>query len=100
VSMPVLRHLTGSMLICAATDFLKVVSTTFNLIDGRAIQSQQYSVTQFERDIKEGNAPGREGHGRESPDLDRQGQSSADIGVRGQILLVIVRPLSQVFISS
>lgn len=47
------------------TDFLKVVSTTFTLLDGRSIQSQQYSVTQYERNIREGNAPGREGHGRE-----------------------------------
>lgn len=43
--------------------FLKVVSTSFNLLSGGTINSHQYSVTQFERDIKGGNAPGKEGHG-------------------------------------
>lgn len=47
-------------------DFLKVVSTSFNLLNGQTVNSHQYSVTSFERDVGEGNAPGKEGHGRES----------------------------------
>jgi hypothetical protein len=46
-------------------DFLKVVSTTYNLLSGETVNSHQYSVTQFERDLTQGNAPGKEGHGRE-----------------------------------
>lgn len=48
------------------SDFLKVVSTTYNLLSGETVNSHQYSVTQFERDLTQGNAPGKEGHGRES----------------------------------
>ena len=47
-------------------DFLKVVSTTYNLLSGETVNSHQYSVTQFERDLTQGNAPGKEGHGRGS----------------------------------
>ncbi|KAJ9114412.1 hypothetical protein QFC20_001555 [Naganishia adeliensis] len=43
--------------------FLKVVSTTYNLLSGETVNSHQYSVTQFERDLTQGNAPGKEGHG-------------------------------------
>ncbi|KAK7056918.1 vacuolar protein sorting-associated protein 45 [Paramarasmius palmivorus] len=34
--------------------FLKVVSTQFRTIDGKIINTHQYSVTQFERDLSEG----------------------------------------------
>lgn len=44
-------------------DFLKVVSTSFNLLSGGTVDSHQYSVTEFERNLAEGNAPGKEGHG-------------------------------------
>lgn len=50
-------------------DFLKVVSTTFVYLSGEDIPSHQYSVTQYERDLKAGNAPSRDAHGRESRDL-------------------------------
>ncbi|CAD6589943.1 MAG: hypothetical protein TREMPRED_005581, partial [Tremellales sp. Tagirdzhanova-0007] len=43
--------------------FLKVVSTSFVYLNGEEIPSHQYSVTQYERDLKAGNAPGRDGHG-------------------------------------
>jgi hypothetical protein len=46
-------------------DFLKVVSTRFVYLSGDAISSNQYSVTQYERDLRQGNAPGRDGHARE-----------------------------------
>lgn len=42
--------------------FLKVVSTRFVNLAGEAIDSHQYSVTQYERDLRQGNAPGRDGH--------------------------------------
>ncbi|KAG7088312.1 hypothetical protein E1B28_012322 [Marasmius oreades] len=35
--------------------FLKVVSTQFRTLDGKIINTHQYSVTQFERDLEEGN---------------------------------------------
>ncbi|KAJ9125799.1 hypothetical protein QFC24_002583 [Naganishia onofrii] len=47
-------------------DFLKVVSTTYNLLSGETVNSHQYSVTQFERDLTQGNAPGKDGHGRKT----------------------------------
>ncbi|ORY24393.1 ER to Golgi transport-related protein [Naematelia encephala] len=43
--------------------FLKVVSTNFVYLNGQEIPTHQYSVTQYERDLKAGNAPGRDGHG-------------------------------------
>ena len=47
-------------------DFLKVVSTSFVYLSGEEIPSHQYSVTQYERDLGTGNAPGRDAHGRMS----------------------------------
>lgn len=49
-----------------STDFLKVVSTTFQYLNGDEIQSHQYSVTQYERDLTKGNQPQRDEHGRTS----------------------------------
>lgn len=46
-------------------DFLKVVSTNFVYLNGDEIPSHQYSVTRYERNLKDGNAPGRDEHGRE-----------------------------------
>lgn len=46
-------------------DFLKVVSTNFVYLSGQEIPSHQYSVTQYERDLRQGNAPGRDSQGRE-----------------------------------
>lgn len=46
-------------------DFLKVVSTNFVYLSGDEIPSNQYSVTRYERNLKDGNAPGRDEHGRE-----------------------------------
>jgi len=43
--------------------FIKVVSTTFVYLNGEEIPSHQYSVTSYERNLKEGNAPGRDNHG-------------------------------------
>lgn len=43
-------------------DFLKVVSTNFVYLGGEQIGSHQYSVTQYERNLADGNAPGRDGH--------------------------------------
>ncbi|GFZ42595.1 hypothetical protein JCM24511_00311 [Saitozyma sp. JCM 24511] len=43
--------------------FLKVVSTTFVYLSGEDIPSHQYSVTQYERDLRLGNAPTRDSHG-------------------------------------
>ena len=34
--------------------FLKVVSTQFRTLDGKVINTHQYSVTQFERDLEKG----------------------------------------------
>jgi len=34
--------------------FLKVVSTQFRTLDGQIVNSHQYSVTHFERDLSEG----------------------------------------------
>lgn len=45
-------------------DFLKVVSTNFISLNGEEIPSHQYSVTQYERDLRTGNAPGKDAHGR------------------------------------
>jgi hypothetical protein len=36
--------------------FLKVVSTQFRTLDGQIVNSHQYSVTHFERDLKTGMA--------------------------------------------
>lgn len=46
-------------------DFLKVVSTKFAYLNGDIIDTNQYSVTQYERDLRQGNAPGKDGHARE-----------------------------------
>lgn len=35
--------------------FLKVVSTQFNTLDGKTVNTHQYSTTHFERDLSEGN---------------------------------------------
>ncbi|KAK6907281.1 hypothetical protein I203_101271 [Kwoniella mangroviensis CBS 8507] len=43
--------------------FLKVVSTNFVALNGEEIPSHQYSVTQYERDLRLGNAPGKDSHG-------------------------------------
>ncbi|AFR97842.1 COPII-coated vesicle component Erv46 [Cryptococcus neoformans] len=43
--------------------FLKVVSTNFISLNGEEIPSHQYSVTQYERDLRTGNAPGKDAHG-------------------------------------
>ncbi|RXK40445.1 COPII-coated vesicle component Erv46 [Tremella mesenterica] len=43
--------------------FLKVVSTRFVYLNGEEIDSNQYSVTQYERDLKAGNQPGPDSHG-------------------------------------
>jgi hypothetical protein len=48
------------------SDFLKVVSTSFVYLGGDEIPSHQYSVTRYERNLREGNAPGRDEHGRTS----------------------------------
>jgi len=40
--------------------FLKVVSTHFEFLDGRELNTHQYSVTQYERDLAAGNKPGRD----------------------------------------
>lgn len=64
--VPVYVHLeTAAPETDVLADFLKVVSTTYNLLSGETVNSHQYSVTQFERDLTQGNAPGKEGHGRE-----------------------------------
>lgn len=47
-------------------DFLKVVGTEFEYLTGERIPSHQYSVTQYERDLRLGDAPRRDEHGRES----------------------------------
>jgi endoplasmic reticulum-Golgi intermediate compartment protein 3 len=36
--------------------FLKVVSTQFRTLDGETVNSHQYSVTHFERDLETGAA--------------------------------------------
>jgi hypothetical protein len=36
--------------------FLKVVSTQFRTLDGKTVNSHQYSVTHFERDLETGAA--------------------------------------------
>ena len=36
--------------------FLKVVSTQFRTLDGQLVNSHQYSVTHFERDLTTGQA--------------------------------------------
>ncbi|WVQ74510.1 hypothetical protein IAR50_004111 [Cryptococcus sp. DSM 104548] len=43
--------------------FLKVVSTNFVSLDEEEISTHQYSVTQYERDLRTGNAPGKDSHG-------------------------------------
>ncbi|WVQ79012.1 hypothetical protein IAT38_001104 [Cryptococcus sp. DSM 104549] len=43
--------------------FLKVVGTNFVSLDGEETPSHQYSVTQYERDLRAGNAPGKDSHG-------------------------------------
>ncbi|KAL7419636.1 ER-derived vesicles protein erv46 [Cryptotrichosporon argae] len=43
--------------------FVKVVSTEFVTLAGEQIPSHQYSVTQYERDLRKGNAPGKDAHG-------------------------------------
>ena len=48
-----------------ARDFLKVVSTNFVYLSGAEIPTHQYSVTQYERDLRQGNMPGKDSHGRE-----------------------------------
>lgn len=48
------------------TDFLKVVSTDFVYLNGDHIPTHQYSVTQYERDLRKGDGPSRDEHGRES----------------------------------
>lgn len=48
-----------------SSDFLKVVGTTFHYLNGEEIPSHQYSVTQYERDLRKGNAPSKDEHGRE-----------------------------------
>lgn len=46
------------------SDFLKVVSTNFVYLNGEEVPSHQYSVTQYERNLDDGNAPGKDGHAR------------------------------------
>lgn len=41
--------------------FLKVVSTRFETIDQKVLATHQYSVTSYERDLSQGNAPTKEG---------------------------------------
>lgn len=60
------------------TDFLKVVSTNFVYLNGDEIPSHQYSVTRYERNLKEGNAPGRDEHGRMCFATRRQNRYDAD----------------------
>ncbi|KAK4684907.1 endoplasmic reticulum-Golgi intermediate compartment protein 3, partial [Tremellales sp. Uapishka_1] len=43
--------------------FLKVVGTQFVYLNGDEIPTHQYSVTQYERDLRKGNMPGKDGHG-------------------------------------
>lgn len=42
---------------------VKVVSTSFNYINGDEIQTNQYSVTSYERDLAQGNMPTRDTQG-------------------------------------
>ena len=41
--------------------FFKVVSTRFETIDKKMLATHQYSVTSYERDLNQGNAPSKEG---------------------------------------
>nr|ODO02415.1 COPII-coated vesicle component Erv46 [Cryptococcus depauperatus CBS 7855] len=43
--------------------FIKVVSTNFVSLNGEEISSHQYSVTQYERDLRMGNSPSKDAHG-------------------------------------
>ncbi|KAI5481274.1 COPII-coated vesicle membrane protein [Pseudohyphozyma bogoriensis] len=45
--------------------FLKVVSTKFNFLDGRELNTHQYSVTQYERDLS-GNRSGKDAQGHQT----------------------------------
>ncbi|KAI9632585.1 putative ER to Golgi transport-related protein [Dioszegia hungarica] len=43
--------------------FIKVVSTDLVYLNGEHIPTHQYSVTQYERDLRKGDAPSRDEHG-------------------------------------
>lgn len=43
--------------------FVKVVSTAFVYLGGQNIQTNQYSATEYERDLKHGNLPTKDQHG-------------------------------------
>ncbi|KAK4046029.1 ER-derived vesicles protein erv46 [Microbotryomycetes sp. JL201] len=45
--------------------FLKVVSTKFSFLDGRELNTHQYSVTQYERDLTT-NKPGKDAQGHQT----------------------------------
>ncbi|KAK4046515.1 ER-derived vesicles protein erv46 [Microbotryomycetes sp. JL221] len=45
--------------------FLKVVSTKFSFLDGRELNTHQYSVTQYERDLTN-NKPGKDAQGHQT----------------------------------
>lgn len=60
------KHVKSPLYRLMLPDFLKVVSTDFVYLNGDHIPTHQYSVTQYERDLRLGDAPMRDEHGRES----------------------------------
>ena len=61
-----------------SADFLKVVGTEFEYLNGDRIPSHQYSVTQYERDLRLGDAPRRDEHGREFARTLRRSRRTTD----------------------
>jgi len=46
--------------------FLKVVSTKLITLSGEVLNTHQYSVTEYERDLSQGNKPGKDDHGHQT----------------------------------
>lgn len=46
--------------------FLKVVSTKLITLSGDVLNTHQYSVTEYERDLSQGNKPGKDDHGHQT----------------------------------
>lgn len=46
--------------------FLKVVSTKFVSLTGEELNTHQYSVTEYERDLSKGNKPGKDELGHQT----------------------------------
>lgn len=72
--------------------FLKVVSTKFNYIDGRELDTHQYSVTSYERDLSGGpNQVAKDNGGHASQ------TSHGYAGVPGLFFQSLILPVATLF---